>query len=177
MEIESYIPDVLKNVREFISLAAAENPALENVSDAIDTVKAEQFVKTADEAGIKRYEAIVKITPKGTDTLDERKFAVLTKYNAETPFTEKKVNEILTSLCGEGGYSYDLSIAGQTCTIKLALTNKKMRDTVNERLDEILPLDLYLSVVIMYNQHLTFKSMTHTQMKAYTHQQLREEVM
>jgi hypothetical protein len=103
MEIESYIPDVLKNVREFVSLAAAENPALENVSNAIDTVKAEQFVNTADEAGIKRYEAIVKITPKGTDTLEERKFAVLTKYNAETPFTEKKVNEILTSLCGEGG--------------------------------------------------------------------------
>ncbi|MCI1958824.1 MAG: YmfQ family protein [Clostridia bacterium] len=177
MEIENYIPDVLKNVREFISLAAAENPALENVSDAVDTVMAEQFVKTADKAGVKRYEAIVKITPKDSDTLDERKFAILAKYNARLPFTEKRVNEILASLCGEDGYSCDLSIADQTCTVKLALINKKMRSTVSERLDEILPLDLYLSVVIMYNQHQTFTGMTHEQMAAYTHQQLREEVM
>lgn len=80
-KISSYYPDVIKEIREFKVLAQAEDSSLFIIYEALENIMDDQFIETAKNYGLSRLEKIVEIKPKDTDTLDERRFKILAKYN------------------------------------------------------------------------------------------------
>lgn len=68
------VPDVLKNVREIKALINTQNDEMNLLSAALALYLNNTFVDSADEYGIDRWETILEILPKLTDTLDERRF-------------------------------------------------------------------------------------------------------
>ena len=89
-----YIPNILKEVREFKAIGESEQPQLNLIYEAIESVMSNQFIETAMEYGVARMEKGVRIIPKATDTLEERKFRLLTKYNEDTPYTMKNLYKL-----------------------------------------------------------------------------------
>ena len=94
------VPDVLKNVREIKALINTENDDLNSLSAALALYLNNTFVDSADEYGIGRWESILGILPKLTDTLDERQFRVLSRINEQLPFTLRSLEQQLSTLCG-----------------------------------------------------------------------------
>lgn len=176
-EIESYYPDILKEVREFQALAVAENPEMELIYTAIEDVMDEQFISTAKDYGVARLEKIVGITSKATDTLEERKFKVLAKYNEDVPYTVPKLNELLTTLCGTDGYILEINNGAFTLKVKVALTSKKNKYAVSELVERVVPMNMVLSVELMYNQWQTVEGLTWGDVENMTWEGLREEVI
>lgn len=176
-EIESYYPDILKEVREFQALATAENPEMEFIYSTIDDVMGEQFISTAKNYGVARFEKIVGITAKATDTLEERKFKVLAKYNEDVPYTVPKLKELLATLCGGEGYVLEINNGEFTLKVKVALTSKKNKDAVSELLERVTPMNMVLRVELMYNQWQTVAGLTWNDVRGMTWNQLREEVI
>lgn len=174
-EIESYYPDILKEVREFQALAVAENPEMELIYTALEEVLDQQFISTAKNYGVARLEKIVGITSKATDTLEERKFKVLAKYNEDVPYTVPKLNELLTTLCGTDGYTLEINNGEFTLKVKVALTSKKNKDTVAELLERVTPMNMVLSVELMYNQWQTVTSLTWGSASGMTWDEIIEE--
>ena len=73
-----YLPDILKRNLDFrILMEVQENYGLQPLWDAAQTVFDDQFITTADEYGIARYESILGLKPDKDDTLEERRRAVL----------------------------------------------------------------------------------------------------
>ena len=105
----NYLPYVVRIMRNFKGLSGAEQPEFENAWAAVDDLLNNQFIKTAGNLGLSRWEKILGITPKGTDTLDDRRFRVLTRLNEELPYTLPQLRVILESLCGAGNYSADVA--------------------------------------------------------------------
>lgn len=176
-EIESYYPDILKEVREFQALAVAENPEMELIYSAINDVMDEQFISTAKTYGVARLEKIVGVTSKATDTLEERKFKVLAKYNEDVPYTVPKLNELLTTLCGTDGYTLEINNGEFTLKVKVALTSKKNKDAVSEQVERIVPVNMIISVELMYNQWQTVVGLTWGSASAFTWNEIREEAV
>lgn len=176
-DIESYYPDILKEVREFQALAVAENPEMELIYTAVDEVMDEQFISTAKTYGVARLEKIVGITPKATDTLEERKFKLLAKYNEDKPYTVTKLNELLTTLCGTDGYVLEINNGEFTLKVKVALTSKKNKDAVSQLVERIVPVNMVISVELMYNQWQTAAGLTWDDVRGMTWEELREEVI
>lgn len=83
----NYLPYVVRDYAEFQGIAGAEQPEFENAWAAVDDLLNNQFITTAGNLGLSRWEKILGITPKGTDTLDDRRFRVLTRLNEELPYT------------------------------------------------------------------------------------------
>ncbi|MDF2989444.1 MAG: hypothetical protein K0R50_4954, partial [Eubacterium sp.] len=108
INILNYLPEFLTEFREFRELAAAENPELLSIWGILEDVLKDQFVADSTENGIKRWETILKIFPKGSDTLDIRKFRILARLNEKLPYTKRTLERQLTVLCGEDGYSVNL---------------------------------------------------------------------
>ena len=75
-KLHDYLPPILLKTYEFPLLCDTEQPEIDCLRDAADAVLDAQFISTAGEQGIARYEKIFKITPMDTDTLDERRFKV-----------------------------------------------------------------------------------------------------
>ena len=76
-KLQDYLPSILLKTYEFPLLCDTEQPEIDRLRDAADAVLDAQFISTAGETAIARYEKIFGITPMDTDTLDERRFCLL----------------------------------------------------------------------------------------------------
>ena len=175
-QLINYLPPYMQEYKEINQIMSAEQPEFESLWSACGDVLDDQFILYATENGVKRWEKLVKITPKDTDTLDERKFRILAKMNQELPYTITKLREALTVLCGEGNFSIDLQPAKYHVEVRLALVNKNAYEETVDLLKKMIPANLTQWVQIMYNAHNVLARFTHAELGAYTHNQLKSEV-
>ncbi len=107
-----YLPPFLREFREMRFIMAAIQPEIDTLYEAMQNALDDQYIQYATESGIKRWEKMLKITPKDTETLEERRFRLLTIMGKETPYTLIKLHEMLTGICGEGNYSVEIKPSG-----------------------------------------------------------------
>ena len=176
-KLQDYLPPVLLKTYEFPLLCKTEQPEFDRLNAAATAVLDAQFVTTAGERGIARYEKIFKITPMDTDTLDERRFRVLARINAQLPFSVRRLRQQLSTLCGEDGYRMGIDGGRYTLTVKVALTAKRNQQAVEELLAGIVPANMVCTTSLLYNQHADLTRFTHAQLALLTHFEIREEVL
>ncbi|MFY0520931.1 putative phage tail protein [Lysinibacillus sp. UGB7] len=177
VDIIGYLPTTLHEIKEIIATATVEKPVLEALWQEIENTLNNQFVITINETGASRYEKMLKLNVPATDSIETRKFRILTRYQEQAPYTYRVLKQLLDSLLGEGQYELKRDVAAKTLSVKIELTVKGMFDAVVVMLERITPQNMALTVQLRYNQHSTLKRYTHAQLAAFTHQQLREEVM
>lgn len=177
INILNYLPEFLKEFREFRELAAAENPELLSAWELLGAVLKDQFVADATENGVKRWETILKLFPKGSDSLDLRKFRILARLNEKLPYTRRVLESQLDALCGKAGYSVELRNNEYTLVVRVALTEKGMFDEVGSLLERTVPANIIIDLSLLYNTHAILSRYTNVQFAAYTHEQLRSEVL
>ncbi len=170
-----YLPEFLRDVEENKAiLTLAEQPEVKMTWDALKNVMNDQFVIDATENGISRWEKMLKIIPKNEETLEERKFTILTRINEQLPFTMTTLKSQLNSLCGVN--NSEVSLNGFTLLVKVALSAKNSFNDVTSLLKRIVPANMVVEVTLKYTQHDALAKYTHKELSAYTHEQLRNEV-
>ena len=173
-----YLPEFLRDVREYKAiLNLAEQPEIVSLWEAAENTLNDQFVVDATENGVLRWEKILGIVPKPTDTLEIRKFSILARINEQLPFTLATLNEQLKSLCGEDGYEVILDAANYTLSVRVALTARNNFNDVNLFLKRVVPANMVIDLSLKYNQHDAVSSHTHEDLKNFTHEGLRNGVM
>lgn len=176
-KLQDYLPPILLKTYEFPLLCKTEQPEIDRLHDAADAVLDAQFISTAGETAIARYEKIFGITPMDTDTLDERRFRVLTRINTQLPFSVRRLRQQLATLCGADGYKLEVNGDRYTLTVKVALTAKRNQQAVEELLADIVPANMVCTTSLLYNQHADLTRFTHAQLALLTHFEIREEVL
>ena len=176
IDIKDYWPLVIKRILEFEKIADAENPEINNLWTAHKDVLDNQFIKTLTEEGCKRWENILNIVPMGTDTLEDRRFRILARINADLPFTFRQLENMLYALCGDY-YTCELVNNEYKLVIRLALSVKRQYDEVSSLLKKVVPANLLIDLDLLWNQYLTLEPFTHEELEIYTHQELREETL
>ena len=176
-KLQDYLPPILLKTYEFPLLCDTEQPEIDRLRDAADAVLDAQFISTAGETAIARYEKIFGITPMDTDTLAERRFKVLAKINAQLPFSVRRLRQQLATLCGADGYKLEVNGAVYNLTVKVALTEKRNQQAVEELLADIVPANMVCTTSLLYNQHADMTRFTHAQLALLTHFEIREEVL
>lgn len=171
-----YLPLFMQEFFQMQQIMTAEQGEFDALWAAFEDTMSDQFILYAAENGVKRWEIITGITPKDTDTLDERKFRVLAKLNQELPYTMIKLKESLTTICGTGNFLIEPDFSEYHVTIKLALSNTNNYQEVVDLLIKMLPANLTQHVQIMYNNQMLLSQFTHGEMQRYKHYQLRNEV-
>lgn len=172
-----YLPEFLREIREYKAiLTDAVQPEVEELFQAIENAQNNQFIETADEYGVARWEKILGIVPQSTYSLDNRKFTILTRMNEQLPYTMTSLKHRLESLCGKDGYSVELDAPNYTLKVGVALTARSSFKDVQSMLEKVVPANMVLALHLIYEQHSTWSAYTHEQLSAYTHQVLRNGV-
>lgn len=151
--------------------------ALGQVWDAVDQALNDQFVDTASEYGLGRLEKILSIIPKGTDSLDARRFRVKTRINEQLPYTLPALKNQLATICGENGYSVTIGQGTYILTVRVELISKGNLDDVNTMLQRVVPAEIVIDLDLKYNSFEVLSGFTHAELSAYTHEQIRSEVL
>lgn len=172
-EIINYLPPILREVEDFKAINAAENFEFTKLWKEISAILDNCFLSTASESGVERLEKILGITPKGSDDLNVRKFRLYAALSESTPITLSSLKRQLADLCGEDGFSINLS--GFTLSVALALDVAKLYDEVEKLIKRTIPANLLLLLSLMYNIHSKFLAYTHNSLKTYTYTNLRSK--
>ena len=172
-----YLPSFMQEHKEMQEIMKAEQPEIDLLWIAAEGVFADQFILDATTNGVSRWESMIGISPKGTDTLEERKFRILSELNQELPYTFRKLEQVLTTLCGPDGYLVRLFAAEYRVSVRVALNNSSNYSEVKNIVNKMIPANMMCNVELMYTTHDELKVFTHGEMTAYTHEQLRNEAL
>ena len=173
-----YLPPVIKDVREYQAIMnSGEQAELSALWDAVDAAFNDQFVNSATLNGVQRWESILGIKPKGTDSLDARKFRILSRLNEQLPYTLPVLKNMLQTLCGEDGYSVEVQNESYTLIVKIALVAKTNFDDVKVLLNKVVPANMVIVLSLKYNTWAMVQGFTWGYLKTKTWREIKEEVI
>lgn len=102
VDLVSYLPPFIADYKETNLTLTAENPEFVLVWKAADRALKNEFIATADEYGIGRFEKILHILPSINDTLEIRRARVQTKWFTVLPYTWRMFVQKIAGICGPG---------------------------------------------------------------------------
>ncbi|MCH5205644.1 MAG: DUF2313 domain-containing protein [Oscillospiraceae bacterium] len=137
-----YLPPFLAEYKEINAALTAENPEFKISWDAAEQTLKNEFISTADEYGIKRFEKLLKIFPSADDTLESRRSRVLSRWFAEIPYTERVLISKLISLCGESNFTLKTDYERYTLEIETSLNLFGQVEELQFMLDELVPANM-----------------------------------
>lgn len=145
--LKDYLPPVLLTTCEFPLLCQGEQPEFDALAAGVTEVLDAQFVTTASLRGVERYEKIFGLVSKDTDTLEERRFAVLSKMNAQMPYTVRSLRRMLAALCGEDGYWLEIDRDLYNLLVKMPVQEPQKLQAVRDMLYAVVPANMVYLVV------------------------------
>ena len=137
----------------------------------------DQFIETLTDNGCKRWEKILDIKPRDTDTLQVRRFRIKARINEDLPYTWRALERVLDTMCGKGAYAMTLYNEEYRLVILLELTVKKLFDEVEQSVKRMIPANLILDVRLRYNTWGQVKVLTWGDLKNRTWKDVKEEVL
>ena len=177
MQLHEYWPDFLAELTEFEALAEAQQPELTAALVAARALPEDFYIQTLTGEGAARWERLLGMPVLQGGALEERRFRIMARTAEQRPFTLRWLRELLTTLCGEDGFSVSLVGADFRLVVRLALAIKQNYDDVQALLGRIVPVNMVIDLSILYIQYQALASYTHEQLANYTHEQLRNEVI
>lgn len=177
IDLRRYLPDVLKDFKELQTIMAAETPEVQAIWNACEDCMNDQFLSEATKNGIARREKMLDITPYATDTLEDRRFRLRTKYAENVPYTRKSLAYLLELLCGKDGYQLTILTESFTVKVKVALVAKKQTDSIRELLERILPYNMLFTVELLYNTWEQIEQRRWNDLTQNTWKTIKEEVL
>ena len=172
-----YLPYFMQEYREMATIMETEQFEVDRLWLEAENALVDQFLLEATVNGVKRWESMLGISPKDTDTLDERRFRILTKLNQELPYTLRKLEQVLTNLCGANGFSIEVTAAEYHIEVKLAVGNHNNYSEVETLLNKMIPANMTQYIRLMYNKYETVAQFAHSRLATYTHKEIRNEVL
>ena len=172
-----YLPDTLRPYRELRAMAAGWQALFDGLWRAADQALDDQFVTSAGEYGLSRWESMLGIRVKGTESLDKRRARVLSRLLEQLPFTMRGLLVQLETLCGGDGFTVELREGNNVLYVRCPLALKQYREDARGLLERIVPAALRIDFDLERNTHSKLAAFTHRELAQYTHHNLEEEVM
>lgn len=169
-----YFPDVLKDVRELKLICDSEQPEFDQVQGELISLLNNQFFETANVDGIKRWEKMLNLTPRATDTLEQRKFRVQTIFTTQLPYTFSKLEEMMDDLCGVNKFFLDLYPDQYRLDVSIKVSIQDKINDVFALAQKISPANLLVNLIVLYATHASLTPFTHAELGTKTHEEIRQ---
>ena len=177
IDLRGLQPSTVRDTLEFQALAETEETEFSALLSAQETVFGNQFVDTLDAAGCLRWEGMLGIRCRLSDTLPMRRAHIKACLNEELPYTMRVLLRALTALCGEDGFAVHLYSGEYRLVVELELKEKMMMDEVRGLLARMVPANLVAEVVLKYRKWQDVQGYTWQNAAAFTWDELREGVL
>lgn len=144
IDLTRYLPGFLRDVEELSQTAKAEEAEAGRLYGKMDQAWNTGFIRTADLQGIKRWESLLGIKPYSGDALEERRAAVLSRWNQQLPYSLARLKERLDASVGRS--NYELDVRHNLYELELALIDQAyriMRET-HDMTKAMIPANLLL---------------------------------
>lgn len=168
-----WFPRHIAEIREFKEIAKAYDYLLNQAAADIQKVFDNEFLETLDAGGCLMHEHILGITANTLDSIEDRRNRIKGYYASDLPYTEKKLDRVLRTMCGKDGFTMIVDSPEYQVDIQIRLNSMNLVTNVYEIARKMIPANMVLNVNIIYNVHQRFLGFCHADLAYYTHRQLR----
>lgn len=144
VNLKDHLPPFLAEYKELSRLFSAEDPEFDLLWNEAQNVLNDQYIETASERGVIRLEKITGIPADRSLTLAERKTRIITRINEELPYTLRKLNELLSAVCGNGNFSIFGDFPNYTISVTTERLSASQIIEVERLLDNVIPANLVM---------------------------------
>lgn len=137
-----YYPEFLRELREFKHLTKAEETELRRLCEKFENLWQDGFIQSASLQGIKRWESLLGIRPYSGDRVEERRSAVLMKWNQQLPYTLPRLVERLDTVVGAGAYELDVRYGQYELELQLINQTYRTLREAREMTRQMIPANL-----------------------------------
>ena len=169
------LPPFLQDKIEYIKICDTTEPNISDIWIKIDEIYKNLFLYELNIYGVKRWEKILKITPKASESLEDRRFRIINKFLNKVPFTIRSLENILDTLLGKNNYKMDYCNDTFTLTIRVRTLVEHRLEELRKTLREIVPTNIVIEDKILFNKHIEISNYTHEELEIFTHKNLRED--
>lgn len=176
----NYLPYNLKGIKDFEYLFSSLDVSIQSLLSCLLDFEKQLFIDTCNEETLKKYEETYNIFHKSNESVEIRKFRVLSRMQEISPFTKKSLQEYLSSILLYKDYELEIDYNNFLLNIKIHYVHNKTFEEIKHFLDRIIPCNMVSNIVVLYNTYLYLinKKYNYIYMnKNFTHKQLREEII
>lgn len=151
--ILNHYPPVIKQIKEMQQIAKSEDIEFSKLKIETEKVLRNMFVFTADETGVQRFEKMLGIKPKAVQSLDDRKIYIISMMNRRK-MSLSELTEMLSN------YSEGIKILNDISNMEMIIeinTDAGSLETLNNIIDEILPMNIYFEFALQRETIIKYK--------------------
>lgn len=146
VELCSYLPEVIKNVREYQVLCNIESLQVNKMWQVLEVVFDNGFLESLTEYGCTRWETILRLNANPSDSLEARRKNIWIRLNENLPYTWRRLVLLMNEICGENGYHMELKHNDYFLDVSIQLTEENLEShivkQVMEMLERVLPANI-----------------------------------
>ena len=149
VDLVSYLPPFLAEYKEVNMALAAEKPEFGLIWEAADRMLRNEFIMSADEYGISRFEKILNILPSGSYSLENRRARAQNRWFNTAPYTIRTLALKLAELLG-GDHNFSIwSDFKNTYELILTVysTNDSQIEEIKYLLAAIIPANIVTDII------------------------------
>ena len=167
------LPSALVGIPDLEQLYDSADSQIEKLNEEIEQMDEDVYFDNMSEQRVKRWETMLSITPKDSDTLDERRFAVQSRVVDKLPYSYRI---ILSDLHALDPYA-TMEIDWETLKVSVgvALISQSMAGDIQTLLEKKLPLNMLYEIFIIWNRWQSIKNKTWGQIKTKTWYDIKAE--
>lgn len=143
--LSKHLPPQVYTIREFGDIDKSISPELNSIDGNIRGLENNQFIQTANDKGLARYERMFEVP---TDSnIDIRRLNIMNLYNSKANYTNRWLRQYLSTVVGESEYLVLLN--GFSLTISISMGKANLRDKIYEDLRNKIPANIALTVNLL----------------------------
>ena len=177
MNLMDYLPVFYSNSEEVKGIQNSLQNESEAMINAIDDLLKQIYIDTAT-WGLSHWEKYLNLSADSSENIDNRRSRIKTRLRGQGTTTKEMIKNVCSSFVnGE----VEVTEIAEDYIFKIKfISNIGIPGNVEylrSSIEEIKPAHLAFEFIYIYNTNATLKNFTHAQLAAYTHFQLRNEVI
>ena len=175
--VTRYAPDLYSNNSDMLAIYNAQSNEISRIKVSIKTEYLNNFVKTCNLDGIRRWEKIFNIlADEINDTIEFRHARILNKIIQQPPYTKIYLSQMLDGLFGEDKYTLQVEENNYIIKIDIETEINGLFDDTIENIKLLIPANMILKVIqVEKYMHMYLKRhYTHLELEQFTYGELSQ---
>lgn len=146
IDLAEYLPPFLREYKELRAVMETENPEFEIAWKAARRVLDNEFLETADEYGIERFEKLLGIIPSRDDTLESRRTRAYSRWFTELPYTLRMFARKLELMSGGSKFTITEDYEHYRVRVDTGLELFGQADELERLIEQMFPCNITADV-------------------------------
>ncbi len=145
VDLIGFLPEFVAQYRELKHIMDGASELYQEAEDQTEVIKNNQFVRSCDVAGIRKFEELLGITPLEDDNLEARVSRVITRWNDAIPYTYRDLVAKLALVVGDGSCELYPDFASYALSVVMDLPLSGQVEEVDRLLGYMVPANIVVS--------------------------------